>query len=347
MRRLFSRRQAFIGLSSFAGLVLGLFIASTSPGFAMMPAGVSLEKVLTEKDGLSHPTVLCIAVSPDNVFLGTERNMTVLRKDGKTTVWSAQNSPLKFQRIPAVVLRGKELWTSCRSPVAGGGTYRWDGLQWEWFEEIKDDMQSNYISCLYVDEKNTLFIGTEEQGINIWVFENNPYRKFGYLATKKGLIDNRVTCMSGRKGELWIGTLTGISVYKGKEGEKELFTNYSTANGLPADHIVSLAVSENAVYAGTTLGLCIFENGAWRHLKKENGLGDNWISALAVDGNALWIATRKGLQRFANGQFEGPIDFKDGLPSMSIRCLNVSPAPDGGSFLYVGTDRGLAIFRRR
>lgn len=327
-------------------IMLGCLLAAIPPVSAVMPAGLQLERVLTPKEGLSHPVVLSLAIGPEHVYIGTRKYLNVLKKDGTITHWTPENSKLKFLMIPAMAVRGHELWTTCRSPVAGGGTYRWDGLQWEWFEEIKDDMQSNYVSCFHVDDKNVLWIGTEDQGLNYYVHETNPFRKFGYLATKKGIVSNQIMCLTSRPGELWIGTVAGISVYRGQEGDRALVTNYTLTSGLPADRITALAATPERVYAGSTLGLQIFENGSWRLLGKEAGLADAWISALVVDGSDLWIGTAKGLQVMRGGRIEPPIDHRDGLPAHQIRCLAIGRGPDGVTRLYVGTERGLAIFKR-
>lgn len=326
---------------------LAAFVWASPCGWSAMPAGFSLEKVLTPKEGLSHASVLAIAVGPEHVFIGTKRHLTVLKKDGSITVWSPKNSALKFQSVPAVVLRGTHLWTTCRSPVAAGGTFHWDGLQWEVFEEIKDDMVSNYISSFYVDEKNMLWLGSDDQGVNYDLADTNQFRRFGYLATKKGLVDNRVTCLSGRPGELWVGTLGGISVYKGRDGENYLFTNFGKKDGLPSEHVNALAATPERVYAGTTMGLAVFENGAWRQIGAESGLADPWITALAADGSDLWIGTKKGLQVLRNGRAETVIDYRDGLPSSQIQCLAVGKQADGVSRVFAGTPGGLAILRRQ
>ncbi|MBF0502838.1 MAG: hypothetical protein HQM09_22075 [Candidatus Riflebacteria bacterium] len=337
-------RTNLTGLS--VGLLLMLFAFISGAVEAVMPAGVSLERVFQMKDGLSHNSVLSVAVASEMVFIGTERNLTILGNEGKVTVWGPKNSPLTFQKVSAIAVRGKELWATSRSPMVGGGTYRWDGLQWQHFEEIKDDMQSNYISCFYVDEKNVVWIGTDNQGLNEFVYETNPFKKFGYLSTKKGLIDNNVLCMTSKAGELWIGTMHGISVYRGRDGEKYLFTNYSQSNGLPYELVDSIANGpKDRIYAGTPLGLMIFENGQWRILKKADGLVDNGIRALTVDGDDLWIGTMKGLQLYRNGVFEKAFDFHDGLPSALIQCLTMAHGADGVKRLYIGTDNGLAILR--
>ncbi len=315
---------------------------------AVLPSGISLERVYSATDGLSHPSVLSIAVASDNLYIGTERNLSVLKKDGTFTVWGPDNSPLKLQKIPAVIVRNNgEVWAACRSPVMGGGTYKWDGLQWSVFEEIKDDMQSNYVNCFAVDEKGTVWIGTDDQGVNYYVWETNPYRKFGYLASKKGLLDNRITCMSTRPGEVWLGTPAGVSVYKGRDGEKYLFTNYTKADGLPADHVTAMAAAPDRVLVGTTKGLAVYDNASWKLLDASAGLADSWVTAVVIDGADAWVGTKKGLQLLRGGRFEPPIDYKDGLPSAHIQCLSTAKGSDGSIRLYLGTDRGLVVLMRR
>lgn len=326
--------------------VVVCLVVLSNPIQAVMPTGVQLERVVTPKEGLSHPVVLSLAVGKDYVYIGTRKYLNVLKPDGSIIHWTPQNSALKFLQIPAMVVRGNELWTTCRSPVAGGGTYRWDGLQWEWFEEIKDDMQSNYVSCFHVDDKNVLWIGTDDQGLNNYVYETNPFRKFGSLSTKKGIVSNQIQCLTSRPGELWIGTMSGISVYRGQEGEHALITNYTSASGLKAERITALAAMPDKVFAGSTMGLEIFENGAWRLIGKESGLADEWITALAVDGSDLWIGTAKGLQLMRAGRIEPPIDHRDGLPAHQVRCLAIARSADGATRIYVGTERGLAILKR-
>ena len=334
-----------------AGIVFAL--SACLAGFpdaalAAFPAGVSLERIYTVADGLSHASVLAVSVATDNVFIGTERNLSVLKKDGTFTVWGPANSPLKLQRVPAVIVRGNgEVWAACRSPVAGGGTYKWDGLQWSVFEEIKDDMQSNFVNCFAVDEKGVVWIGTDEQGVNYYVWESNPYRKFGYLASKKGLLDNRITCMSTRSGEVWFGTMAGISVYRGRDGENYLFTNYTRAEGLPAEHVTAISASPERVLAGTTKGLALFEGGSWKLLDASIGLADPWVTAVLIDGADAWVGTKKGLQLLRGGRFDPPVDYRDGLPSAHIQCLALARGADGVTRLYVGTDRGLVVLKRQ
>lgn len=327
-------------------LLLGLCLLTVAAE-AIFPVGITLEKVFRVSDGLSHDSILSLAVASDRLYIGTERNLTILGSDGRMTVWGPKNSRLNLQRVPALAIRNGDLWATCRTPIEGGGTFRWDGSEWWWYEEIKDDMQSNFISCFHVDASNTLWIGTENQGLNEYVFEKNPLRKFGYLATKKGLIDNRIICLASRPGELWIGTMKGLSVFRGKQGEEYLFTNYSAKNGFTAELVTALAILGERVFAGSSLGLHVLENGSWKTFTTANGLGNNWVKTLGSDGRDLWVGTTAGLQLFRDGTFSPPADYRDGLPGSHIQCLAFGKGTDGISRIYVGTDHGLAILRNQ
>jgi len=341
-----SERYVFRIPTSVAVFLLGFFLVAAAIQGAF-PSGVSLERALRVSDGLSHDSILSLAVARDRLYIGTERNLTILGADGRMTIWGPKNSRLNLQRVPALAIRNGDLWATCRTPIEGGGTFRWDGNEWWWYEEIKDDMQSNFVSCFHVDASNTLWIGTENQGLNEFVFENNPFRKFGYLATKKGLIDNRIICLTSRPGELWIGTMKGLSVYRGKKGDEYLFTGYSPSNGFPAELVTALAVIGDRVYAGTSKGLQVLESGSWRTLTTADGLTDSWVKTLGTDGRDLWVGTSMGLQRFRDGVLSKPVDYRDGLPSSHIQCLAFGPGSDGIPRIYVGTDHGLAILRNQ
>ncbi|HEV2136259.1 MAG TPA: two-component regulator propeller domain-containing protein, partial [Terracidiphilus sp.] len=42
------------------------------------------------------------------------------------------------------------------------------------------------------------------------------------------------------------------------------FVNYTTANGLPDNHVYAVLVDGGRIWAGTDSGLALFENGTWK-----------------------------------------------------------------------------------
>jgi hypothetical protein len=50
------------------------------------------------------------------------------------------------------------------------------------------------------------------------------------------------------------------------------FENFTTANGLPDDHVFSVLVDGDRVWAGTNNGLAVLENGKWKTYTTADGL---------------------------------------------------------------------------
>ncbi|MGB8783368.1 MAG: hypothetical protein WCD02_09620, partial [Terriglobales bacterium] len=48
--------------------------------------------------------------------------------------------------------------------------------------------------------------------------------------------------------------------------------NFTTANGLPDNHVFCVLVDGNRIWAGTENGLGLYENGAWRVFRPADGL---------------------------------------------------------------------------
>lgn len=117
------------------------------------------------------------------------------------------------------------------------------------------DLPSDYILSIYVAPDGTKWFGTEEgvarhRG-------NNTLDHWTAYYTEDGLIDNYVQAICGDKeGNIWFGTLAGISVYTGSS-----WTSYTTDNGLSSNNILSMACDKNGVvWIGTDAGITSYEN---------------------------------------------------------------------------------------
>src|SRR3974390_69477 len=69
--------------------------------------------------------------------------------------------------------------------------------------------------------------------------------------------------------------------------------NFTTANGLPDDHVFNVAVDGKRVWAGTENGLALYENGKWTTFGKKQGLVHQAVLFIAPDKRTgdVWIAT--------------------------------------------------------
>ena len=165
-------------------------------------------------------------------------------------------------------------------------------------------------------------------------------------------------------------------------GNWDLFTVRNTDGGLPNDWVYGLAEGKNGeIWLATEGGLARFDNDTWTHWghsdglgaplelveaeiafqndpgkfsshharqKVEQGLGDvevaynpNYIVALSVAPNGdVWVGTwGAGLSRY-DGEDWHTLTTADGLPGNHVFALHT----DEGGRLWVGTNKGLAIF---
>ena len=93
--------------------------------------------------------------------------------------------------------------------------------------------------------------------------------------------------------------------------------NFTTANGLPDNHVFNVAVDGKRVWAATENGLGLYENGKWTVYRPEDGLAHRAVLYVAPDKRTgdVWIATMGGLSRFSAGRFDTYTQLSSGLPN--------------------------------
>ena len=74
------------------------------------------------------------------------------------------------------------------------------------------------------------------------------------------------------------------------------FENFTTANGLPDNHVYSVLVDGDRIWAGTDNGLAVYENHAWKTYTTEDGLAHRAVLTLALDKESgdVWAGTMGG-----------------------------------------------------
>lgn len=89
---------------------------------------------------------------------------------------------------------------------------------------------------------------------------------FHNLSVDDGLIQSQATCLAQDKtGNMWIGTLGGLSRYDGRN-----FTNYTVRNGLLHNIVQAVATdASNNVWISGPEGLSCYDGKSFRHYRKE------------------------------------------------------------------------------
>jgi ligand-binding sensor domain-containing protein len=93
------------------------------------------------------------------------------------------------------------------------------------------------------------------------------------------------------------------------------FENFTTANGLPDDHVYTVLVDGDRIWAGTDNGLGLYENGKWKTFTPKDGLAHRAVLCLALDKPTgdVWAGTMGGLSRISGGRIDTYNQLNSGL----------------------------------
>ena len=236
-------------------------------------------------------------------------------------------------------------------------------------------LSSNKLTLLH-SVGDTLFVGSEFDGLNILYTGQDSFRYFNLLNSatdfkQTPFTTNNHSCetatsvdyetvwsiLKDTDGDLWVGNNTGLAVRK---NGASVFVDHSRvgndANYFDFCSVWALTEINGKIWAGIWGGLVSFdkETGEFTHIKpaandpEEQTLSGKFVRLLLHDKarNSLWIGTnRKGLNRLdlANNTIKKyPISTEDStsLPHGRVRSLYL----DSTNRLWVGTGGGLSLW---
>lgn len=213
---------------------------------------------------------------------------------------------------------------------------------------MTDPLAGESALSLLEDREGNLWVGTESDGLHI--LRDQRFRTVG---TREGLSSDRTTAVvEDAAGTLWVGTQEdGLNAMRrssgnGSSGSGWNVRNYSVANGLASDVILSLAAAPDGdLWVGTPDGLNRIHAGRIDTFTSSDGLPDDFIrSLLADEDGSLWVGTRRGLTHWKlSGSLAGPKGMETftkatGLGSDLVGAL----ARDASGDLWVATLSGLS-----
>ena len=113
--------------------------------------------------------------------------------------------------------------------------------------------------------------------------------------------------------------------------------NFTTAEGLPDNHVFNVCVQGDRVWAATENGLGLFQDGKWRVFSPADGLPHRAVLYVAPDPRTgdVWVATMGGLSRYSAGRFDTYTQLNSGLPNDVVYGVSVQ-----GPYVWVATAAG-------
>jgi len=115
------------------------------------------------------------------------------------------------------------------------------------------------------------------------------------------------------------------------------FENFTTANGLPNDHVYAVLVDGDRIWAGTDDGLAVYENHAWKVYTTADGLAHRAVLSLALDKRTgdVWAGTMGGLSRISGGRIDTFTQLNSGLSNDVVYSVSIE-----GENVWIATAAG-------
>jgi ligand-binding sensor domain-containing protein len=140
----------------------------------------------------------------------------------------------------------------------------------------------------------------------------------------------------------------GVHAFARKPGVAAMprfrFENFTTANGLPDDHVFSVLVDGDRIWAGTNNGLALYDHGQWKTYTTADGLAHRAVLSLALDKRTgdVWAGTMGGLSRISGGRIDTYTQLNSGLSNDVVYGVSVE-----GENVWVATAAGACRLNTR
>ncbi len=213
----------------------------------------------------SAPSYRDAAEFEGKTFIAGANSLWAYRDGVVSETWRA-GLELPAAELIALTVSGDRLYIATR----GEGLLRYDGARMEQLLPAKPALRR--VTTLLAVNGRLLF-GTETAGVGVY-----DGRTVSML--DPGLQTQHITAMAGSGTDLWIGTLAD-GLWHLHAGQLEHVTD-----ALPDPQILSLAVAGQTAYAGTPLGVVVFEGGHKRRV-----MGDGFFARALLPGAELLIGT--------------------------------------------------------
>jgi ligand-binding sensor domain-containing protein len=120
--------------------------------------------------------------------------------------------------------------------------------------------------------------------------------------------------------------------------------NFTTANGLPNDHVFCVLVDGKRIWAGTEDGLAVYENGKWKVYTTKDGLAHRAVLSLALDKETgdVWAGTMGGVNRISAGRIDTFNQLNSGVSNDVVYSVSV-----GGDYVWMATAAGASRLNKR
>ncbi len=200
-------------------------------------------KMFTVSDGLAGNFVTAIARTSDGAMWFGTASSGLSRWTGDAWRTFTRHDGLISDEITALLADADgSLWVGTKTGLA-----HYDGDAWRSFS-ADNGPGAQEITALAQDETGAVWVGVWGGGVSRW--QDGVWRKFD---ARTGLLAPGVEALLATPGRLWIGDVSGLSVYDGRSWQ-----HFSHASGYSVGRVYALAAGKSdreTIYLGGDAGV--------------------------------------------------------------------------------------------
>ena len=257
--------------------------------------------------------VFYITETHDSTIFFIIDNLIKVYNEQEQSFETYRHEGLSFYFQPTVMFEDKDknLWYGTYK----GGLYRQDYKTGNVtvFDQVKDGLAHNWVSCINQDKSGAIWVGTWGGGIT----RINP--NFKTFNQENGLPENKIwKIICDREGNILIGTNeNGLSIFKGEQ-----FISFQPEDGLLSEQVTAISEdNQNNIWIGSPNGLCKY-NLSSRRIKSiplaKHAINSEVIGIKKAPDGTVWIATKEdGI--YSYNPLDKSIGYNSGFNSVVVR----------------------------
>lgn len=251
-----------------------------------------------KEDEFSGPTTLAEGIE-GNLWIGTNEGL-VCWKPGLPTFYGPVGlKGNKSVGVSAIVpAQGNSLWVGMAVAGRGLGLQQLIRNSWKTFITPQLDGSTLQVTALLLDRQNSLWVGTETQGIyRIRGRQVDHFRRSDGLSSdtvfQSGLFEDR-------EGNIWVTTSLGLDCFRDLR-----VTTFTSREGLTVDEVDAvLASRDGTVWVGGPRALDAISPDNGFSVKPQRNLPGSQVTALLEDHRGqLWVGIDNDLFVNKEGNF--------------------------------------------
>jgi ligand-binding sensor domain-containing protein len=247
--------------------------------------------VTSKTDGLLAGAISASALDEKGAFwLGTDRGLQTLQKEGALQAFSPQRGPEITAVRSLLIDHDRNVWIGTPNGLFRYARDQVEPVQVHGYEPL------THILCLFEDREGNIWGGSDAglfrlKDVNVTT-----------LTRQDGLQSNSVlSVMQAKDGSKWVGTWGGGLTHITDQGKLTL----NRSNGMSEEAISGLMEDDSGglwiCWYGE--GVSLLKNGKFTHYRTREGLSDRVCGIQIDEGGTVWVLMQKGLGRLVNGIF--------------------------------------------